>query len=65
MSGPPENYAEYARAREAREAAREASPRRSTLFFTPNICISSSHPPPNAWWRFWQWALLGWKWVRL
>ena len=19
-------------------------------------------PMPNGWWRFWQWALLGWKW---
>ena len=22
-------------------------------------------PPPCAWWRFWQWALLGWRWVDL
>jgi len=20
------------------------------------------YPPPNRWWRFWQWLLLGWKW---
>lgn len=20
---------------------------------------------PNAWWRFWQWALLGWTWEKL
>lgn len=38
---------------------------RSTLYFTPNIAISSPHPPPNWWWRWWQWALLGWRWERL
>lgn len=20
---------------------------------------------PNAWWRFWQWALLGWTWEKI
>lgn len=20
---------------------------------------------PNAWWRFWQWALLGWTWEEI
>ena len=29
------------------------------------LCFELAKPPPCAWWRFWQWALLGWRWVDL
>ena len=29
------------------------------------LCFELVKPPPCAWWRFWQWALLGWRWVDL
>lgn len=29
------------------------------------LCIDCTESPPCAWWRFWQWALLGWRWVDL
>jgi len=27
--------------------------------------IFEMHRQPHAWWRWWQWALLGWKWSKL
>ena len=35
------------------------------LHVSPSFIIHTAHPPPNRWWRFWQWALLGWKWERI
>ena len=29
------------------------------------LCFELTKPPPCAWWRFWQWALLGWRWIDL
>jgi len=26
------------------------------------MSYSLYRPRPNAWWRMWQWLLLGWKW---
>jgi hypothetical protein len=37
----------------------------SILHVTPSFKIHGAEPPPNRWWRFWQWALLGWRWERL
>lgn len=35
---------------------------RSQLEVRPDLLISFQRPPPNLWWRFWQWALLGFRW---
>lgn len=37
-------------------------PIRSVLYASPYIRLEGPHPMPNWWWRFWYWALLGWKW---
>lgn len=29
------------------------------------IRFEYSKEKPNPWWRFWQWVLLGWKWIDL
>lgn len=36
----------------------------STLFIHDDdgIICQFPKPKPNWWWRFWYWALLGWKW---
>ena len=28
----------------------------------PDACLPSIRKRPNFWWRFWQWALLGFRW---
>lgn len=30
-----------------------------------SLCFELTKSPPCAWWRFWQWALLGWRWSDL
>ncbi len=37
----------------------------SVLTINNNLQINFYSPPPNWWWRMWQWLLLGWKWKRL
>jgi len=37
----------------------------SDLYVTPQFRISHTQPMPNAWIRFWQYFLLGWKWRKL
>ena len=37
----------------------------SVLRIAPDIVLTTSGGPPNAWRRFWAWFLLGWKWERL
>ena len=37
----------------------------SMLRIAPDIVLTTSGAPPNAWYRFWARALLGWKWERL
>lgn len=39
-------------------------PAKSVLLIGTVIRIESQEPPPNLWWRFWYWALLGWSWKR-
>lgn len=29
------------------------------------LLFELTQPLPCRWWRFWQWALLGWRWVDL
>lgn len=38
---------------------------RSVLHVGDVMRLESPDPPPNAWLRFWQWALLGWRWERM
>ena len=40
-------------------------PVRSVLFIHNLVKLECPDPPPNAWWRFWHWALLGWRWEKL
>jgi hypothetical protein len=40
-------------------------PALSRVYIAPDIRFHSTAPRPNAWRRFWTWALLGWKWERL
>jgi hypothetical protein len=35
---------------------------RSELEMAPLFFYRCEKIRPNFWWRFWQWALLGWKW---
>ena len=35
---------------------------KSRLTINTNFTIDFISEMPNAWWRFWQWLLLGWKW---
>ena len=35
---------------------------RSALVISPMFRVMMTTPKPNAWWRFWYWALLGWRW---
>jgi len=39
-------------------------PLRELLRITPEFRVQCKHRP-NAWRRFWYWALLGWRWERL
>ena len=40
-------------------------PAKSALLILDLIRVESHEPPPNFWWRFWHWLLLGWRWERL
>jgi hypothetical protein len=40
-------------------------PVRSVLHIGGPIQVETSKNPPNWWWRFWYWALLGWTWRKL
>lgn len=41
-----------------------ASDRQALLWITPDACIHCPESKrPCAWWRFWQWLLLGWRWT--
>jgi hypothetical protein len=35
---------------------------RSRLHVTPCLTFHCTHPVPSWWVRWWQWALLGWRW---
>jgi len=35
------------------------------LVITPEFQVQTMCPPPNAWRRFWYWALLGWEWQKV
>jgi hypothetical protein len=37
----------------------------SELIIAPELRVHSKDPMPNAWWRFWLYLLLGWKWRNL
>jgi hypothetical protein len=39
-------------------------PVRSVLCIQNLIRLESPEPPPNLWWRFWFWFLLGWRWEK-
>lgn len=38
---------------------------KSRLIINQNFCIYYQINQPNRWFRFWSWALLGWKWEDL
>lgn len=40
-------------------------PVRSILYIHDLVKLECPDRPPNRWWRFWHWALLGWKWEKL
>jgi hypothetical protein len=40
-------------------------PVRSVLYIHNLVKLESPDPPPNSWWRFCHWALLGWRWEKL
>ena len=37
----------------------------SAVLINSDLAIGSMYPVPNLWWRFWQWILLGWKWIEI
>jgi hypothetical protein len=37
-------------------------PVRSVLYIHNLVKLECPEPPPNRWWRFWHWTLLGWRW---
>jgi hypothetical protein len=41
------------------------APPKSVLFVNAILRIESQEPMPNAWIRFWQRVLLGWRWEAL
>ena len=38
---------------------------KARLNINEGFLIESVEKRPNAWWRFWQYFLLGWKWEKL
>jgi hypothetical protein len=43
----------------------DGPPIRSILTITSEFKIEYRKSPPNRWWRFWYWALLGWRWEKV
>lgn len=37
----------------------------SHLIIVDGFYIEFNHPMPCAFWRFWQWVLLGWRWEKI
>lgn len=47
------------------EAVATAPRERVGVWVNSHLFISAGDGKfPNAWWRFWQWAFLGWRWDR-
>jgi len=38
---------------------------KSRLHICPGFQIDLDKPPPNPWWRLWQWVFFGWRWEAL
>ena len=61
---PSANESPWGKAIPGTLAITELPPVKAHLNINGVISINSASFP-NGWWRFWQWALLGWKWRRL
>lgn len=47
------------------EVAATAPKERVGVWVNSHLFVSAGDGKfPNRWWRFWQWALLGWRWER-
>ncbi len=65
MSDPPEITGPFRTIRGPHLLIAIPPPVKSALLIRDLVRIESPKPPPNFWWRFWYWALLGWTWERL